>query len=850
MDETRTLDETVSAVDTGPSAPARRASLPPDGMLGRYHVLDVLGAGGMGVVYLARDPVLDRTVALKVVHRNRVVAGGQARLVHEAKAMARLQHPNVVAVHDVDLVDGQVVVSMERVEGRTLRRWLDERPRHWREVVTAFAAAGRGLAAAHAARIVHRDFKPENVLVADDGRVRVADFGLARSVPDDGADPAAIRVTAPALGTPLFMAPEQHDGGAVTAAADQYAFCVALWKAALGVWPFAGTTTAELAAAKRSGRVVEPRRIRAPRWLVALLRRGLAVEPAARHASMDVVVAALETGLGRRRRALLAVGAVALVGAGAGASLSIAPPAADPCTGGEARVTAAWPRAARRAAIERVAGLGGDTLARRLDGDVGAFATRWVAGYRDACLAHDRGAQSAELLDRRMVCLERGRAGLGAVADVVARADASTLPQIPLAVQALPDPAACDDAEALLAAVPLPPRAQAARAAPIRAAVERALVRVAAGRLAEAQAEATTAVADARALGYAPLLARALLAEGRAVMGTAERERAAPPLAEAMRIALEARDDTLAVEAWARRAWVLGTSDVRERGEALDGFEVVGALAARAPSPSFERALLFNNVGVVALAADRVDDARTWLTRALTESRGVTGPGVIELINVRSNLAMITEDAERRDAILAEAESELAGRIGADHPQTLHVRLTRGVWSPRLTDAAELLAGACEGLDAQADARDPAVECWAELGFIADELGDRARAIAAVERAAARAVPTVRGAEAAGYVALWRGDARGAIATFATELAALPRRPDEPFWRPVSRGKLALGLGRAQRAAGDARAARDAFEAAVDDLAAATRVRPGGAGERRLTRARAELQTLVREVPR
>src|SRR5690349_19726204 len=145
--------------------------------IGRYRLERVLGKGGMGVVHAAYDPELDRLVALKVLHESR----GQARLVREAQAMARLRHPNVLTVHDVGVSDDRVYVTMELIEGTTLRAWQTTATRSWREIVSMYIAAGRGLAAAHDAGIVHRDFKPDNVLIGNDGSVRVADFGLARA---------------------------------------------------------------------------------------------------------------------------------------------------------------------------------------------------------------------------------------------------------------------------------------------------------------------------------------------------------------------------------------------------------------------------------------------------------------------------------------------------------------------------------------------------------------------------------------------------------------------------------------------------------------------------------------------
>src|SRR5690606_14002911 len=218
----------------------------------------VLGEGGMGVVYAAYDEDLDRRIAIKVLRDSYGDAAARERMVREAQAMARLSHPNVVQVHDVGDQGGQLYVAMEFVKGMTLRTWLSEQDRPWREIRAMFVQAGRGLAAAHAEGLVHRDFKPDNVLIGGDGRARVADFGLAGAagVPDSDSeslpDSVVIRVgrqsafntaltlAGTIMGTPAYMSPEQHRGVATDARSDQFSFCVALWGAIYGEPPFAG----------------------------------------------------------------------------------------------------------------------------------------------------------------------------------------------------------------------------------------------------------------------------------------------------------------------------------------------------------------------------------------------------------------------------------------------------------------------------------------------------------------------------------------------------------------------------------------------------------------------------------
>ncbi|MBX3160461.1 MAG: protein kinase [Deltaproteobacteria bacterium] len=356
-------DEELGRTATAPgstSAPSVPAT-PVGSTLGRYRLERELGAGGMGVVHAAFDPDLERRIALKVL---RNAAGGdeaQRRLLREARAMARLAHTNVVTVHEVGSANGRDFVAMELIEGETLADWLRAAPRRPDEIVAAFVAAGRGLAAAHEASIVHRDFKPHNVLRSHTGRIVVTDFGLAREAqPCDEAP--ALAMTQPAhaepsslsaltlagavLGTPAYMAPEQWSGGAVTPATDQFAFCVALWEALAGERPYRGPTVEDLRAQVRAGpSALDGSKI--PRRLRSVLRRGLDPEPDRRWPDLNALLAQLEpTGRG----AAIAIGggiaAAAVVGTVAFFALrrdtaeSIPPPIA--CRAPRVAVESVW----------------------------------------------------------------------------------------------------------------------------------------------------------------------------------------------------------------------------------------------------------------------------------------------------------------------------------------------------------------------------------------------------------------------------------------------------------------------------------------------------------------------------
>ena len=315
--------------------------------IGRYEIRGTLGKGAMGTVLHAHDEVLGRDVALKaLLHPG---PSGAARLLREAQALAQLEHPNVVQVYDAGEIDGELYMAMELLRGQSLRQWQEE-PRPWREVVEVYLGAGRGLAAAHAAGLVHRDFKPANCFVDEQGVATVLDFGLAKghqieSAPEseqtqEGSSPSgsmlsqSLTQTGTILGTIAYMAPEQLLGQPATGKSDQYAFCVAFHEALVGERPYRGSTAASLLFAMQSGTLAPapplPTGFPAiPRWLRRALERGLQLNAADRHASMDTLLAIIERGLGRRRRwSRIGLGTIALVGAGAlalrGASMDAA----------------------------------------------------------------------------------------------------------------------------------------------------------------------------------------------------------------------------------------------------------------------------------------------------------------------------------------------------------------------------------------------------------------------------------------------------------------------------------------------------------------------------------------------
>jgi tetratricopeptide (TPR) repeat protein/tRNA A-37 threonylcarbamoyl transferase component Bud32 len=548
-----------------------RMQIEPGTRVGRYVVLALVGRGAMGEVYSAYDPKLDRRLAVKVL---RGVGDdselGDDRLLLEAQAMARLVHPNVVAVHDAGTYAGGVFLAMDLIDGRTLRHWLREARRSARAIEALFLMAGRGLAAAHAAGIVHRDFKPDNVLVDRSGRAFVTDFGLARQTPSARPDPRSIpadelRLTATGavIGTPLYMAPEQLRGEKIDARADVFAFCVALYEALCGAHPFSTESRSALEEAVTAGRIrPKPAGARVPRRIWRAMVRGLHPDPAQRLPSLEPLLG--ELGRDRRLHRLSVVGfsAAAALAAVAVAGVATLGNRDDHrvavCTAaGEAARAALW-NPARADALARAFSASGAPLAAetwaRVAPALDGYTARWVAARADACSATMvRGEQSEALLDRRLDCLEHARVEVAALLDAFAAADRTTVENAATAADKLPGLAGCSDRRRLLQLRPLPddPAVLAAIEA-IRARLAQARAQHVSGHYGAAVATASVALEQARgprASVYPPLEAQALLALARAQAAADDREPAAASYHAGLDAAVAAGDDETAAAA-------------------------------------------------------------------------------------------------------------------------------------------------------------------------------------------------------------------------------------------------------------------------------------------------------------
>ncbi|MCE9575228.1 MAG: tetratricopeptide repeat protein [Deltaproteobacteria bacterium] len=679
-------DATLTAAD-GPSRAGEIAAPTRLAPIGRFVILELLGEGGMGVVYAAYDPTLDRRIAVKLV-RARVDSASaradQARLLREARALARVAHPGILTIHDAGVVGDQVFIATELAGGGTLRAWRDAAPRTWREIVAAYVEAGRGLAAAHDAGLVHRDFKPDNVLRTTDGRIRVADFGLVGgdgAVADDArADlPAHQTSTGAIVGTPRYMAPEQHRGATVGPAADQFAFCVALWEA-LASPPFPGAHRAAIAARieagpPEGGAVLPPR-------IAAILARGLAIDPAARWSSMHALVDALADDPDARRRRRWRLGLVAAMGAGliaAVIALATRGGAEVSCDGGAAAIASVWSPAqadALRAGFARTGAPYAGAIADRAIAALDARAASWAVASKGACVAtRVTGEQSEAQLDRRTACLARRKSELGALARALVAPDRDLVDHAIQAIAVLPAIEVCADTARLAELTP-PPADPATRTE-----VERLFARidqaVPAGAMAmrpdavTASYAALAALAPEVAAVRHPPLAAALALHQAEVAPPGAQER---HLTEALRAAAAGHDDAAAADAWAELVLAIGVEQHRH-GEAALVQAAAEAASARAGRGGDADPELLENLSDVANDAGDFAGARDLAARALAAAERAMGEENPRFGRFVTHLATAERFAGHYEPALALQRRALAIHtrvLGPDHPATIY----------------------------------------------------------------------------------------------------------------------------------------------------------------------------------
>jgi len=535
--ECRAVVVAVSADEPGATtAPLR---------IGRYLVERPIGAGAMGLVFRARDAELDRAVALKLLRRSLDSDDDERleqRLLGEARALAKLAHPNVVAVFEVARHDGELYLVMELIEGPTLSAWLLAAARTTDEVLAMFAQAGRGLAAAHAAGIVHRDVKLDNVLVGADGRARITDFGLATGalagpLPAVHGDDIALTMTGALAGTPAYMAPEVLRGGDATPQSDQFGFAVALWCGLCGARPFHGDSVDALLRAIEidDPRLPPGRRIDAR--VRAVVARGLATDPAARWPSVAAMLDALERARpGRRTRTIAIAGAVAVIAAGAAAAAVTRDHRGPTC----ATDGAVWTPAAA-AKVQAALRAAAPELAATATTAVADAVARWQARWDHERLATCR--QGGEVEAARGGCLDLQRRQVESTVALLGEATGAVAEDAIVTADRLPDPRACVRA----AGTPVTDRSAAARALAARLADARALHHV--GRFADAATACAAIVAAATAGGHAGVRLDALLLLAESQSDDGERKAALTTFDQATTLAIARGDDHALAEA-------------------------------------------------------------------------------------------------------------------------------------------------------------------------------------------------------------------------------------------------------------------------------------------------------------
>lgn len=676
--DTRPLEANASEVM---STPARREGR----SLGRYVVIDELGRGGMGLVLRAYDPKLQREVAIKVLRSRALGPTSEARMVHEARAMAKLSHPHVVSVYDVELgLSSGVMVVMEYVPGCTLRQWLAQ-PREWAEIVAAFVSAGRGLAAAHAKDLLHRDFKPANVLATADGRIKVTDFGLAKfgdvtaewEIPGDYDSQSILRTRAGAvMGTPRYMAPEQHTGSDVDARTDQYAFCVAAWEALAGEPPFHGRDLATYARSKIAGPEPWPKGSSVPGYVVKALHRGLSLEPADRWPSMTELLEVLAHAGGRRRRRIV----YGVTGGAIAAVLSWVWSATPdvPCSGAVAQLEGVWDAPTRDRLGEELLAADvpyAEPVWSRTSARLDDYADTWVEAHTEACRATSiRKEQSAEVMDLRMACLYRAKVGLSAVVEQLSQADKKTVANAHRVVSGLPSVRQCAEIELLRAEVPPPEPAVQEAVDKLRAEVARAQARYAAGHYSEVLELMPDLEEEAKKTGYSPLIVSALELAGRAAGGMGRFGDAEIKFGEGLRMALGTRQWSNARQIAYLQGETIG-SRLGRFDEGLVYAEVAWGLLGASPSPRAE-AQVRTGIGGIKRLQGRLDEAEEQHRAALDLmlSADADDPNVA---NARTNIAILLQARGEYEAAEAEQRAVLAyqvGQLGEEHPVAVNVR--------------------------------------------------------------------------------------------------------------------------------------------------------------------------------
>lgn len=752
------LEETLAGEPGHRRGTGRSLALAPGVTVERYVLESRLGAGAMGVVWAAHDPELDRRLAIKFLAAAGSAAERVARLRREAQAMARLSHPNVVTVHDVGRWGKSVFVAMEYVDGGTLGDWMETR-RPLEDVLAVFASAARGLAAAHKAGIVHRDFKPDNVLMGTDGRVCVADFGLARGGDDehpesgptgraeelrpsaadsgsvgttDSGMSARLTQTGRFLGTPAYMAPEQHLGLRVDARSDQFAFCISLWEALFGSRPYRGDSVLAIALQVcEGGPPTVPTSPTIPAWLRAVLVRGLSTDPDDRFPSMDALLEQLELDRTKRRRAIwLGLGGVAAVAAAVATTVIVTatPEVEGPplCAATSEGIDEVWTADRRQAIASQFESSGlayAPATLKSVEASLDGYADEFAAVKLEACeKTHLRREQTPQRFEEQSRCLDRTLREFDGFVGQLERADDVLIEHAVNSAESLSGPRRCLD---MASGVEPPPTGQ-------RADVEELFLQIADAkalrlgqRIQEGDEVLDRVIPKADGLGYAPVRLAAWMERGLLASQGNDAKAARVAFSKSIALAVELDDDlsfglaagkmiwatgaetpdelssemwrdlALAVEELPRRTRIEYTSNhastlsrlgkhdqaIAQQREALDAFDEI-----RGEYP-VQYTYSLTMLGGMLIRAGRFEEGKARVEEGIEQLEALLGPDHPKVTPMRLNLAtalFMLDDIEAAVELQRQVVDDYDRLFGAETPKAADARYNLGLYLGRL----------------------------------------------------------------------------------------------------------------------------------------------------------------------
>ncbi len=691
-DQTNTPDERPTIDPDAPDAPVTIA-LTRGTNLGRYVILKPLSEGSVGAVYTAYDSSLERKVAIKVLRTDtgdNALSAHQNRLLREAKAMAKLTSPNVNVVHDVGIFQGRIFVAMEYVAGGDLRQWLSSQKRSWREIVSVFHQAGQGLQAAHRAGLVHRDVKPDNILIGEDGRVRVSDFGLAISnatqadraeqpSPADDTDRPSAHLLA---GTPAYMSPEQHRLEPANPLSDQFSFAAALYEALYEQPPFAGETLAELRENVLAGKLnPPPAQSAVPTWLQATLARALQSDPAARFDSLDSLLKKLQRRPKKLGWAIAVVALIAVVAGICGAWEAGRSKMLSRCRGAAEQLADIW-HADRRAELETALAVDGDPQSafrgQRTVDLLDRYGQEWTELWTEACEAtHIRQERSPEMLDKQMGCLQQRKREYRSLIQVLGKADDQVRKDAVESVLSLSPVSQCGDLNRLMQAVPPPEPAIAARVAALRDELADITALRKTGKYKEGLQPAESLLQRIEKLGYPPLTAEGLLELGRLSHKSGKFKESLVPLNRAIATATACRHDHIGLAAQIEKLYVV-IEKISDREQGLRLAQQARSWVDRLDLQLSElHAELLSHLGTLHRNNDACDKAIPLFEKAIEIHRTALGNEAYPVAADIYHVAVCLVESGRYDEAAKqyrEAYRLTVKNLGPLYPNALHMK--------------------------------------------------------------------------------------------------------------------------------------------------------------------------------